>query len=696
MPITPRFHLSQTIQHLIIIIHIPHIRVSASTLEIIVDESEFHFYSQPYLLHLNFSSSLPNHGDNGNGSDNGNNKRLVDDETIGKEAKATYDPSKDNGTLVVKIWKQTECIWEDLDLLGRLMMSNNNNRNHQNGHMSSYGKEKIQVLDSTQSEEHTTNHDEHGENSTGVDTDVDVTGIDIDVENQRLDELQSCLKPHYGFLKMHHSVFTAYAREGLCHEMLEIPDPDDIRNDSNLNTTCTSNRAVATADGDDDNVNQNQNMREMRLEIENDKFCPNRYLGDLYLSDDYNDEDADMTFIEAKHMIPHWRTNHKDVNAKTVTSEENVSSISTITSKLESINMNGGDKATTRSIATSASAAIAKNNNDMNEDSQTENNEILSGPSFFTEKESLLLTSIKAQVPPLPQISKEQTLSTLLSLLDILYAYVYDHRFTYGDPTCESSWTIVMLSPTFSWLESYNPPYDTIDQVIRWSIRRALIYPYLRNFDMLSTLLVDDIISILCGGRRVVLRCLLQIHQILDKSEVHYLFNKLYINHYVCWLQLIDDSVLESFAAHAKECLSLDGRGSLLLTKDKLDLDLELFERQAFSDQIQSSSSSDSSCSTSDDSSDGYDDSSRSSDGNDEDNKHTCHNEFNTTSTETKNEVRKQPTKNSSSLLDDQIGNSVSSNGYEDRNLFSSTMLDKSETIPSESKSKKMPLIAEI
>ena len=142
---------------------------------------------------------------------------------------------------------------------------------------------------------------------------------------------------------------------------------------------------------------------------------------------------------------------------------------------------------------------IDKNESTVNSANSTneDHNQILSSSTFFTEKESLLLTSIKAQVPPLSQVSNKQTQSTLLSLLDMLYAYAYDHRLTYGDPTCESSWTIVMLSPTLSWLECYNPPYDTIDQVMRWCIRRALTYPYLRNFDMLSTLLVDDVTSIL-------------------------------------------------------------------------------------------------------------------------------------------------------------------------------------------------------
>ena len=83
------------------------------------------------------------------------------------------------------------------------------------------------------------------------------------------------------------------------------------------------------------------------------------------------------------------------------------------------------------------------------------------------------------------------------------------------------------------------------------------------------------------SGRRVLLRCLLQIHDIFDKSEAHYLFNKLYLNQIICWLQLIEDDVLASFATNVR--MSVENPN--VLSKDQLGLDLVLFENDAFNNE---------------------------------------------------------------------------------------------------------------
>ena len=472
MPITPRFKLSQTETHLTVTIHIPHIRVSASSLEVLVEGSDFHFFSSPYLLYLSFPG------------------RLLDDAETCRESKASYDPSNQNGVLTVVIYKEEEGIWPDLDLLGNLV----NRSGAAASDSVTPSKEKIEVLSSSENE--TTPDDD--ENQVGTFT----------------EDLKSCLKPHYGFLNMHHSVFTAYAREGLSHEMLEIPNPDET---------------------------PSEDRRDLRLDAETEMFDADRYLGDLFLSDDPDSEEADMIYVEAVRMVPHWE---KDVAVDELIGEM-------------------------KKLDTEESTSPPKKAQD-----------------FFSADESLRLVSTKSQIPPLSQVDKEPT---FLSLMDILYAYAYDHRTTFGDATCESSWTIVMLSPTLSWFESYTPPYDHIAQVLRWSIRRAMIYPYLRNYSFVARQVVKDVAAILSGGRRVVLRCLLQIQKILEGSEFHYLFNKLYISPYISWIQMIGDDDLAKFAAEVKSCISDDSS----LAKSTLQLDLELLERNAFKEGSASESSSD-------------------------------------------------------------------------------------------------------
>ena len=188
-------------------------------------------------------------------------------------------------------------------------------------------------------------------------------------------------------------------------------------------------------------------------------------------------------------------------------------------------------------------------------------------PSFFTAEESHLLATLPSQSNVIPiQLTDEQKQSAFLSLTDILFAYVYDHRTTDGDPTVESSWTIMILSPSFSWLENYNPPYDTIADVIRWSIRRSLIYPYLRNYT-LATKIVADVNRIIKGGRRTIIRCLLQLHEIMEKSESHYLFNKLYIDPLLGWIQQLEEVVVQKFGKELEDVI-----GSNVLGKDTVGL----------------------------------------------------------------------------------------------------------------------------
>jgi len=355
-------------------------------------------------------------------------------------------------------------------------------------------------------------------------------------------DLGSCMKPRYGFLNMHHSVFTDYAREGLSVDMLEIPNPDEL---------------------------DSEQRRKLRLSAEQENFCPDRYLGDLHLSLDDNDE-ADMIYVEAKTMKSHWSIIRASQSASK-SLHQNDHSVDEIISGMEQLQTKEVEK------------------------------EVTNQTTFFTESESMQLTNTKAQIPLPSRINNEQTQSLLLSLIDILYAYVYDHRTTSGDPTCESSWTIVTLSPTLSWFESYMPPYDSTRQVLNWSIRRALIYPYLRNYAFLSNDLVNDVLDIIRGGRRVVLRCLLQIQQILEKSEFHYLFNKLYINPYICWIQNIEKQVLVDFAHQLEECSSIFSESN----KKLLELKLDKIEADAFCDasSLEEDATDDSEYSDSDDAS---------------------------------------------------------------------------------------------
>ena len=156
-------------------------------------------------------------------------------------------------------------------------------------------------------------------------------------------------------------------------------------------------------------------------------------------------------------------------------------------------------------------------------------------------------------------------------LVTLLFGYAYDHRTTCGESTVESAWTSCKVSASLSWLEHFSgsevsdvsfttlqtlpsffpgplsapthPPtadphtpvvsFQGLREAVVAGLRRSLIYPYLRNWD-LSNRILQDVCTIFRRGRRCILRCLLQLHSVLAHSE-HYLFNKLFVTDYCIW-----------------------------------------------------------------------------------------------------------------------------------------------------------------
>ena len=557
MPIVPRYNLTQTSTHVHIEVSIPHVRVSTSTLDlVIVDGTELHLYAPPtYLLKLSFPDRVVSEDDVedslARAATTSTTSSVISVIEEAEEAcidneedtcstslplketiqhvwtkedlpKLQYNPEKNHGTLSVIIRKENEGIWQDLDLLGRLQQPTK--RQQAKKHVPAAAKSNNPLIKVTDTDDD--NEKDKIENSISENVTTTTKLEDLLSINQK--------RPTYGLFQHYSNVIRDYAREGLAHEMLECPNPDEVYDQS-----------PSANDSNDDNNNymtEQQNRREIRIEMENEKFDTDRYLNDLCV-----EEEGDMIFDAAMQMIPHWM---KDADMKQSSNNE---LINNVTSQFSILSTSDG------------------NHHNL---------------SFFTAQESHLLATLPSQSNIIPiQLTDEQKQSAFLSLTDILFAYVYDHRTTDGDPTVESSWTIMILSPSFSWLENYNPPYDTIADVIRWSIRRSLIYPYLRNYT-LATKIVADVNRIIKGGRRTIIRCLLQLHEIMEKSESHYLFNKLYIDPLLGWIQQLEEVVVQKFGKELEDVI-----GSNVLGKDTVGLGLVELESLLYDDESTSSSS---------------------------------------------------------------------------------------------------------
>lgn len=89
----------------------------------------------------------------------------------------------------------------------------------------------------------------------------------------------------------------------------------------------------------------------------------------------------------------------------------------------------------------------------------------------FTQEEKELLKSIGNRDYLLD--SQEYKVA-LLSLVDILFAYAYDYRTTFGEESVESAWTINKLSSTLSWLQvTLNNNYLIINFLAGYIVDRS-------------------------------------------------------------------------------------------------------------------------------------------------------------------------------------------------------------------------------
>ncbi|KAL1117084.1 hypothetical protein AAG570_004412 [Ranatra chinensis] len=140
-------------------------------------------------------------------------------------------------------------------------------------------------------------------------------------------------------------------------------------------------------------------------------------------------------------------------------------------------------------------------------------------------------------------LDKTEQKIALLSLVDIIFSYAYNHRMTMGDNSVESAWTINKLSATLSWFQSYTDMKD----VKVTCARRAIIYPLCRHWELTQTVFKDTH-TLLSLGRRQLIKCLLEIHSLFNASHPRYMLNRLYITDYCIWLQKCSEKTIQRLA----------------------------------------------------------------------------------------------------------------------------------------------------
>lgn len=131
----------------------------------------------------------------------------------------------------------------------------------------------------------------------------------------------------------------------------------------------------------------------------------------------------------------------------------------------------------------------------------------------------------------------------LIALVDIVYAWAYNHRVTQGEHTVESAWTVATVSATLSFLARHSTVYEAVVA----SLRRAVAYPLVRSF-ALATLVLEDTKAIFRLGLRGVLKCLLDARTVLLHDEVKRYLADLYLTDCCVWLQTLPEKAISALS----------------------------------------------------------------------------------------------------------------------------------------------------
>ncbi|CAD7093681.1 unnamed protein product [Hermetia illucens] len=133
-------------------------------------------------------------------------------------------------------------------------------------------------------------------------------------------------------------------------------------------------------------------------------------------------------------------------------------------------------------------------------------------------------------------------------LVELILVICYDVRSTQNETTCESAWTRSILSSMLTYFET-SPNLRT---VIENFLRRSLIYPLYRNYD-LSRMCIEDAIAALQMGSKWILKQLLVTYELfLTSDDNRSLYNKYFIEDYIRYVSSVEDNYLKTLSRNLK------------------------------------------------------------------------------------------------------------------------------------------------
>lgn len=169
----------------------------------------------------------------------------------------------------------------------------------------------------------------------------------------------------------------------------------------------------------------------------------------------------------------------------------------------------------------------------------------------FTEKEQELMMKLPRKTYLVDNVTPIWGFVCLF-----LFGYFYELRGQQGDLLVESAWTVGKLTPQIADLDSQlvvDNNADFFEAVVITGIRRALSYPYHRNYDM-AMRAWQDVNATLSGGKRLLIRVLLAAKELFRFHDVYYIYDKIWMDDVCTWLisDQVKDVTLDALAVEIK------------------------------------------------------------------------------------------------------------------------------------------------
>ena len=157
-----------------------------------------------------------------------------------------------------------------------------------------------------------------------------------------------------------------------------------------------------------------------------------------------------------------------------------------------------------------------------------------------------------------------------VTVLSVLFCHMFEQIENEGTHTTESAWTLGKLCPQISFLDNQLKKMDGLQESMKeisnvskessiikvaiiTGIRRALSYPLHRNYDLVMKAWTF-VYYLLRGGKRLIIRALLDVHETFRFHDVYYVYDKVLLDDLTAWfISQGSENVIRSLAMEMRK-----------------------------------------------------------------------------------------------------------------------------------------------